>query len=282
VRVGPGERIDGQVISVDGPIRVSGVVDGHVLAVNGRVTVDGEVSGTVTSLDGDVVVNGRVGEDVTATSGQAIVGADGFVGGDVRSSERPQVATGARVEGDVSKTNFAGWFTLAGWLLLLLWWFAVTVTLLIAGLLFVALFPRAARAVAEVGRESPGLSAGWGALLGLALPLAAGAFAATVVGLPLGLGILLMLVVAFPFGYLMTALIIGRLLARRMSDVPAFLIGFVILRGVALVPGLGWLIGFLAAAYGVGALAVAAWRAGREAPQAPDAPEAQELTPSTG
>ena len=91
--------------------------------------------------------------------------------------------------------------------------------------------------------------------------------ASTIVGLPVGFGILLMLAVAFPMGYVMTALIIGRLLARRVHDVAAFLIGFAILRGLAIIPGLGLLIGFLAAAYGMGAVAVAAWRAGREAPE---------------
>lgn len=265
IGVGPNERVDGAVVSVDGPVHVSGVVDGDVFAVHGDVEVEGRVTGTVTALDGDVLVSGRVGDGVTAISGRAIVSGSAVIGGDVRSSERPRVASGARIDGEVAKTDFAAWFTVAGWIALILWWLAVTVTLLIVGVAFVLLFPRAAQTVAAVGRESTGLTVAWGAVLGLAVPLAAGALAATLVGLPLGFGILLTLAVAFPLGYVMTALIIGRMLGRQLHDVPAFLIGFVILRALAIIPGLGWLIGFLAAAFGVGALAVAAWRAGRPA-----------------
>lgn len=263
VRVGPAQRIDGPVVSVDGAVRISGVVDGDVFTVRGNVTVTGRVTGTVTSLDGDIVVLGRVGDGVTAISGRAIVGERAAVGGDVRSSERPRVEPGADVSGDISKTDFAAWFTLAGWIALILWWFAVTMTLLVLGLLFVLLFPRAARTVTAVGRESTGASIGWGAILGLGVPLVAGALGATLIGLPLGIGILAMLAVAFPLGYVMTALIIGRSIARGAHDAAAFLIGFAILRALAIIPGLGWLIGFLAAAFGVGALAVAGWRAGR-------------------
>jgi hypothetical protein len=139
--------------------------------------------------------------------------------------------------------------------------------LLVIGILFVLLFPKAARAVTATGRGSTGLSIGWGAILGLGVPLVAAGLGATLVGLPLGLGILALLLVAFPLGYVMTALIIGRSIARGVHDVVAFLIGFAILRALAIIPGLGWLIGFLAAAFGVGALAVAAWRAGHATPE---------------
>ncbi len=266
VRIESGQRINGPVISVHGSVRVNGVVDGDVFVVRGDVTVAGRVTGTVTALDGNIRVLGRVGDGVTATSGRAVIGAGAVVGGDVRSSERPSVASAATVSGDVSKTNFAAWFTLAGWIALILWWLAVTITLLVIGLLFVLLFPKAAQAVTVAGRGSTGSSIGWGALLGLGVPLVAGALGATFVGLPLGLGMLVLLAVAFPLGYVMTALIIGRSIARGVHDAAAFLIGFAILRALAIIPGLGWVIGFLAAAFGVGALAVAAWRAGRATP----------------
>ena len=249
VRVSPGERVDGAVVSVDGPVRISGVVDGDVLAVHGNVDISGRVTGAVTALDGNIVVTGHVGDGVTAISGRAILGGHAVVAGDVRSSERPEVARGAVVDGDIAKTNFAAFFTVAGWIVLVLWWLAVTVSLLIVGILFVLLFPRAAQTVAAVGRESTGISVAWGAVLGIAVPLVAGAVASTLVGLPLGFGILLMLAVAFPLGYVMTALILGRTIARRVHDIPAFLIGFAILRALAIIPGLGWLIGFLAAAF---------------------------------
>jgi hypothetical protein len=206
------------------------------------------------------------------TSGRAVVGDRAVVGGDVRSSKRPVVARGARVRGDITKTDFPALFTVAGWIALALLWLAVTVTLLIVGLLFVLLFPRAAGAAMLAARGSAGLSILWAAVLGIAVPIAAGLLMATVVALPLGFGLLLALGVVLPLGYVVTALLIGRLIMRRSRDVPAFLLGFAILRVAALVPGLGLLVGFLAAVFGVGALAVAAWRAGHPSVAAPGPP----------
>ncbi len=49
----------------------------------------------------------------------------------------------------------------------------------------------------------------------------------------------------------------------------AFFAGFGILRAVALLPGIGLVVWVLASLYGLGALTIAAWRAGHETPTAP-------------
>jgi hypothetical protein len=269
VHVRAGERVDGPVGTVDGGVRVDGEVDGAVFVVHGNARVTGVVTGTVLVLDGDAIVSGRVDDDVIVLAGRATIESDGVVGGDVRSSEQPRLAPGAQVDGDVEKTDFAAWFTLAGWVVLILWWIAVTITLLVVGVVLVLVFPRAAAAVTATARGSLGLCIGWGAILGLAVPVLVGVLLASIIALPLGFMIGLALVVLFPIGYVTTALVLGRLIARGVHDVVAFLIGFAILRAVALVPGLGWLVGFLAAALGIGVLAVTAWRAGRRAPAEP-------------
>jgi cytoskeletal protein CcmA (bactofilin family) len=268
VRIGAGERSDG-VVSVDGSVLVAGLVDGDVFVVHGDVLVTdrGRVTGAVTVVRGDAVVQGTVRDGVTATSGRAVIGASAAVGGDVRSSKRPDVAPGARVSGDVEKTDFATMFTVAGWIALALLWLAATVTLLVVGILFLALFPRAALAASVAARESTGISILWAAILGIGIPIVAGVLSATVVALPLGVGLLLAVAIVLPLGYAVTSLVLGRLIARGVGDIPAFLIGFAILRAVALIPGLGLLVGFLAAIFGLGALTVAAWRAGRRAPK---------------
>ncbi len=141
VRVGATEQVHGPVVSVDGAVQIAGTVKGDVLAIHGNVTVSGKVTGTVTALDGNILVRGRVQDGVTAISGRASIGPGAVVRGDVRSSERPSVARDATVSGDVSKTNFAVWFTVAGWIALVVWWIAVTVALFVIGLLFTLLFP---------------------------------------------------------------------------------------------------------------------------------------------
>jgi hypothetical protein len=84
----------------------------------------------------------------------------------------------------------------------------------------------------------------------------------TVLGIPLGLVGLATLVPLSAMGFVAGALVFGRLLVREpRSLVVAFLAGWAILRVVDLVPGLGNLASFAATVYGLGALAVAAWRA---------------------
>jgi hypothetical protein len=89
---------------------------------------------------------------------------------------------------------------------------------------------------------------------------------ASVVGIPLGFAVLGTLAVLTPLGYVASALIFGRLMVHRPGTggrIGAFFAGFGILRFGALVPGLGFVIGFFFATYGFGAVIIAAWRAGR-------------------
>jgi hypothetical protein len=72
----------------------------------------------------------------------------------------------------------------------------------------------------------------------------------------------------YALGYGASAWVLGRSLLRPPSAwVVAFLVGWAILRMVALVPILGGLIWFAAVVFGLGALVVAIWR-GRSAARA--------------
>lgn len=281
VRIGSEERIDGDVVSVDGSVRVDGVVDGSVYVARGDVTVRGEVTGSVIVLNGDVIVRGTVGDEVIVIIGRAVILDGARVKGDVSSSDKPRVARGAQVDGSVEEISLTGLLTVIGWVVLFVWWLAVTVSLVVAGIVLVLAFPRAASTLAVAGRSSIGKNVGWGALVGLVVPILAIGALITLLGLPLGMGTLAALSVAYPVGYLVTALVIGRLMLRRQPAILAFLLGFVVLRALALLPGLGLLIGFVAALYGLGVLAVSAWRAGRPSaePSEPDEPGPESTPP---
>ena len=86
-------------------------------------------------------------------------------------------------------------------------------------------------------------------------------------------GLLLALVPIYALGYVAGAWLLGRrILKPAASRFAAFLVGWAILRVVALIPiagGLAWLV---ATVFGLGALIVAAWRARRPHPAAPAAP----------
>jgi hypothetical protein len=113
-----------------------------------------------------------------------------------------------------------------------------------------------------------------GLLLFFGLPILAIIALVTVVGIPLGLGLLAALLLIYALGYSAAAWILGRSIIREPTSwVVAFLGGWAILRVVALVPILGGLVWFAAVAIGLGALALAIWRA-RSASQATVATQA--------
>ena len=176
----------------------------------------------------------------------------------------PDIAAGT-VRGDVKKLNLSNLFSGVLIVFLIFLWVAVTVSVAILGLLFVLLFPRAADATAAAGRRFwPTL--GWGALIGIVGPILAVLVLVTIVGIPLGLGTLSALNVLAPLGYVASSLIFGRVMVKGTSmgsRIGAFFAGFGILRVAALIPGIGFIVWFLVCIYGLGALAQAAWRAGR-------------------
>jgi cytoskeletal protein CcmA (bactofilin family) len=270
VIVTAGEVVDGPVVSIDGPAIIDGTVDDNVYVAGGRLVVRGEVTGDILVVSGNVLITGRVGGDIVALDGRITTRAGAQVSGDITSRKEPNVAPGT-VRGEVKRVSLGNVF--AGFLVafLIFLWIAVTVSVAIFGLLFVLLFPRAADATAVAGRRFwPTL--GWGALIGIAAPILGVLVASTVIGIPLGVGIFSALNVLAPLGYIASSLILGRLMVRGTSmgvRIGAFFAGFGILRAAALIPGVGFVVWFLACSYGLGALARAAWRAGRRAPEAP-------------
>lgn len=264
VVVREGDVVDGPVVSVDGPVTVDGTVNDDVYVGSGRLVVRGRVTGDMLVVHGDVLITGHVGGDVVALDGRATVSAGASVRGDVRSRQQPSAAPGT-VRGKVKKLNVTNLFT--GFLIafLLYLWLAVTVSIALFGLFFVVAFPRAADTTAAAGRRFwPTL--GWGALIGIVGPILGVVLLVTIIGIPLGLGIFSAFNVLAPLGYVASSLVLGRLMVKgtaMASRIGAFFAGFGILRAAALIPGLGFIVWFLTCIYGVGALAQAAWRAGR-------------------
>jgi hypothetical protein len=184
----------------------------------------------------------------------------------VASRTSPTAARGT-VRGHVEKLDVDSLF--AGFVVVILavLWVAVTLSTAVLGLLFVWLFPRAADAVVVAGRRV-WASFFLGLFLGVIAPILGLAIMASVVGIPLGFAVLGTLAVLVPLGYVASALSFGRLMVHRGGTggrLGAFFAGFGILRFGALVPGLGFIIGFFFATYGFGSVIIAAWRAGRQA-----------------
>ena len=159
-----------------------------------------------------------------------------------------------------------------GWAGRLAWWLAVSISTLLIGLALLWLIGRGAARIEDTGRTRIGPSIGWGLLAFFGLPILAIIALVTIVGIPLGLGVLAALGLIYTLGYSATAWVIGRRILRTGTPwVVAFLLGWGVLRVLALIPIVGGLTWFAAVVFGLGALTVTIWRA-RSTGQATPAP----------
>jgi hypothetical protein len=266
---------DGQAgdafVVLSGPADVPrGRLVGDLVVFHGSSIVDGTVNGSLTAFDAPVTISGRVLGDVVVFKGRVELASGADVTGDVVSQNDPIVAPGARIGGTTGRVqthvNWAGF----GWASALAWWVAVSISTLLIGLVLLWLTGRGANRIADAGRTRIGPSIGWGLLAFFGLPILAVIALVTIVGIPLGLAVLAALALIYTFGYTATAWILGRRILRaRTGWVVAFLLGWGILRVLALIPVVGSLIWFVAVVFGLGALAVAIWRVRSASPAAP-------------
>ena len=277
VDVARGKTVMGDVVRFGGPVRVAGRVTGDVVALGGSATVSGDVEGDVVALGGSAALGpgARVDGDVIAPAGTARIGARARVGGEVVHGEGSlDVDPSASVAGGFQRANaerFGPAFGLLGLvgpaasgLTFLGSWGVGTAVSLMLGLLLLWLGPVAARAAFDAARDAPGEVVGAGFAFVLGLPVFVVLALVTVVGIPLAVVAALTIPPLLALGYAASGWLLGRALVRApRNGYLAFLVGWGILRLVALVPIASWLAGGAATIFGCGALALVAWRTRR-------------------
>ncbi len=263
--VSPGPTAGGagdQVVLLGRVVVPRGESVGEVVVFSGRVTVDGVVRGDVVVLDGQITVSGQVSGSVIALDGSVRLLATAQIGGDVLAHDGVIVAEGAAVGGRVNEHvsfNLSGPLRAVGTLLS---WLAVAVSTLVLGLLFALVSPRALDRTGAAAWTAPWASAGWGLMIGAAVPVLAVGMVASVVGVPLGVGLLLAIVLLTLVGAVVTAHAVGRaLVGDTRGTATAFLAGWGIATVVGLIPYVSGVVFGLSVLYGTGATAVAVWRA---------------------
>lgn len=246
------------VISGDVSIPRGETVDGVYIA-SGDLRLAGRVDGDVVLAAGDATVSGRIDGDLVTFGGQARLLPRAYVGGDVTySDERPIVAGSAIVRGDVSKESWDGWDEFLPFIGAFFLWLGLSISMAILGVLLLLIAPRAADALYARSRERIGPVIAIGIAIGICLPLAAAIALVTLVGIPLSFLIWLALLPLAALAYVTAAYALGRrMVGEPRSRFWAFLAGLAVLRALALIPFLGFLVGLAAVVVGLGLLGAA-------------------------
>jgi hypothetical protein len=250
--------IKGDLIVFGGNVEINADVGGKIVAAGGTIDLRGDVERNVVMAGGTVRVlsSSEIGRDA------AISGGDVYNGGNVTGTLWVNAGSfeNAGTAGDVKYTMWeedeaeekAEAFISTFSILMILGF-------LIVGILILKLFPRGVFAVDGELRRSPSVKA----LLGFGLIVASTILIfismISVVGIPLGLLLLTLFVAALLLANLFVSFSLGRWIVsslnRSLGDVPAFVVGYLVLSVLFLIPYAGSVIELISISLGFGAMA---------------------------
>jgi cytoskeletal protein CcmA (bactofilin family) len=242
-------------------------IGGSMTLGSGNANLGGRIGGDLLALSGDVDINGSLGRNATIRaqglnigSGAEITGRTKFVG-----PRQPQVAAGAKLGSPIQVTiqkrgpDYAQaryyWHQTMEWGASFLFGLVV---LLVAPVFF-------GNVVHSSDKVAPAI--GLGVLFLFAVPIAAIFACITIVGLGLGIAALLLYLVAL----YSTQVFIGSWIGEKLLGLGSGLgpaigrlaLGLAILRGLRILPYIGWLVTLVMLFWGLGALALALHRMSR-------------------
>lgn len=250
-------RVNGD--AVIGPDETAGAV----VVVRGDLLIEGSVR-TVVVVDGAVTVQGGEVDTLVVVRGSADLVDGAVVDGDVFLTDATlsEDAT-SEVKGSVNE-DFKG-FLVGFWVFGILLALGLGLLAILGALTFAGVAPDIARRAGLAIRHDLGHVALAGLGLWIAVPLIAGLLLITIVGIPTTLAVWFGVLPIMGFlGYLVTGIWVGELIVARDGGeghpyLAAFL-GTLILGALAFIPGVGPLIGTVAALLGSSALALLGWR----------------------
>ena len=262
VNIASTAEIGGDLLVGAGNVRIDGLIGGDVKGGAGEVTIAGEVQGNV-ELEVDnltIAPTANIEGDLIYTSeNEANIQSGAWVGGttthNVPEVEEP---AGAALAAGIASAVMG---KVIGFLMIL-----------VVGIIIILTVPRRMASVADSVRTKPWPSLGWGAVILFATPIAAIIVCFTVIGIPVGLIALALYGIGIYLSQIPVALLIGRLIFRRLTEVEskgllvgALALGLVILVILRLIPFLGFWVGLATALFGLGAVVVSEKRLRAEA-----------------
>lgn len=262
--------VEGNLIAAGGQITVNAPVGTDIIAAGGSIEINGDVEGKVLAAGGRVSMNGKA-SNIAISGGTVDMGEKSHVSGDAMISVAGHTTAGmvaGRSQTKGEKGGFGPSFDLekAGNLIsVILMGLSVLFTagLLILGIILVHLIPDPFRTVVSCVKRKTLLSFVSGLsgiiitilLILILLITLVGIPIAILIGLSLGIGLLL--------STLFSGTVVGYFIAEKtgheISLARAFVLGFLLLQILFLIPVLGFILKLIAVFIGLGALFMTLW-----------------------
>lgn len=273
--------INGDLVAAGAAVNIASTAEigGDLLVGAGNVRIDGLIQGDVKGGGGEVTIAGEVRGDVELEVDSLTIEPTANIEGDLfyTSENEANIQSGAWVRGTTTHNvpeveEPAGAALAAGIASAVMGKVIGFLMILVVGIIIILTVPRRMASVADSVRTKPWPSLGWGAVILFATPIAAIIVCFTVIGIPVGLIALALYGIGIYLSQIPVALLIGRLIFRRLTEVEskgllvgALALGLVILVILRLIPFLGFWIGLATALFGLGAVVVSEKRLRAEA-----------------
>ncbi len=211
--------VQDDLISLSGDTKISntGSIGGDLTSATGQLSLLGDVGGNVTGSGGEVTLGGAVGGNVDLNTGQLVVLPDAYITGDLkyRSPESGNVPAGtvgketAFLQEEYEEEDHGKFSILS--------WFIGYLSLVLIGLLGIAIWPEQIKNIVSKTPEVPGKTF----LVGLAIFIAAMILTfmlfITVIGIPLGLILMALIFAGLYIARIFTGIWVGKYLLTKMD-----------------------------------------------------------------
>jgi len=269
-------RVEDDVVAIARSIRFAAdaAVGGDARVAAETIDMDGEIAGSVHAAARRITIAGKVHGKADLLAERIVIGPNAVISGDLiyRSGDRPKIATGATIGGEIRQVKIdlpdlaeIGLAILALGILIALAW-AVAILILIVVIQF--LFPAFMTDATDRLQDHPWSNLGRGVVLLLIGGALAALFYASILAIPLGGALTVAIAVGSLLGLVTVSYCIGLFIRSRFKTstyvsgggrIGWTILGAVILGIVGLIPFVGGIVVGLAVAAGVGAALAELW-----------------------
>jgi hypothetical protein len=261
--------IEQNLIGAGGQILVNAPVGTDIIVAGGQITINGDVGGKILAAGGQVSINGKA-SNVAISGGSANLGEKSHITGDALIGASDYTATGI-VEGKLDAEADRGEkssFDISALVSALVTAIAViqilcAVGMLILGIILMYLIPAPITRVVSTLREKTLLALVFGIAELILAGLVGIILLISIVGIPVAMFIGLSTMTGILLATIFTGAALGTFITEKLeknySLVISFIIGFVLLQIIFLIPILGFIIEVIAVFIGLGALFMTVW-----------------------